>query len=83
MTVDYKYCKRCGTKVSINSSECIVCDGREFSTQEEVDQTTKDVIDYIVSVQDHNRLQRALNLSITLNIILFISLLLIIYFTGS
>lgn len=35
--VNYKYCVQCTTKVSLNATQCLVCNHREFITQEEVD----------------------------------------------
>jgi uncharacterized membrane protein YccF (DUF307 family) len=49
MTVNYKYCSTCHTKVSLNSTQCLVCNGRDFITQEELDQAAKDIHDQVSS----------------------------------
>lgn len=47
--VNYKYCKRCQTKVSLNATKCLVCNGREFVTQDEVDQVAEALLSYAAS----------------------------------
>lgn len=59
MEVNYKYCKRCETKVSLNATQCLVCNSREFVTQAEVDEAAKALLEYVSAQQ-----QRALDASL-------------------
>lgn len=56
MEVNYKYCKRCETKVSLNATQCLVCNGREFATQEEVNQAAEALLNYISAQQSVQRI---------------------------
>lgn len=58
MEVNYKYCKRCETKVSLNATQCLVCNSREFITQAEVDEAAKALLEFVSAQQ-----QRALDAS--------------------
>jgi hypothetical protein len=50
--VNYKFCKRCNTKVSSNSTRCLVCNNQSFATQEEIDREAK---------ENNEKLNRAIN----------------------
>lgn len=53
MEENYKYCKRCEIKVSLNATQCLVCGGREFVTQEEADKAAEMLINATVNALNY------------------------------